>query len=352
MYKNWKDLIEPEKVELERDPNRENYGKFTVKPLERGFGLTMGNSLRRVLLSSLQGAAITKVKIKGVEHEFSTIRGVAEDVSDIILNLKGVRIKCHSEGPEAITIKASGQGDVTAKDILTNDNIEILNPEHHIASLDENGKLEAEMTVKMGRGYVTSEENKDEDDEIGAISIDSAFSPIKRVNYNVTQARVGKKTDFDKLTLEVWTNGAVAPEDAVAYAAKIIKEQVQVFINFDEKTAEPEVVEVIEEEVPNKINEHLLRKVEELELSVRSANCLQNADLKFIGELVQKTEMDMLKTKNFGRKSLNEIKEILTEMGLGLGMKLDLETVKEIEKLRRNNSAVGQVSAALGESVV
>lgn len=350
MYKNWTNLIQPETVELEKGTNL-NYGKVNVKPLERGFGTTIGNALRRVLLSSLQGAAITSVKIEGVDHEFSTVRGVAEDVSDIILNLKTILIRCYSEGPETIEIKAQGPCEVKAKDILSSDNIEILNPEQHIASLGEGAKLNISMTVKMGRGYVPADGNREEDAEIGVIPIDSIFSPVKRVNYTVTQARVGDRTDYDRLTLEIWTNGSVKPEDAVAYAAKILKEQLQSFINFDEKSIEPEAVEIVEEDTPSKVNEYLLRRVDELELSVRSANCLQNADIKFIGELVQRTENDMLKTKNFGRKSLNEIKELLIEMGLGLGLKLDIETVKEIEALRRNATSVGSVSSALGDEL-
>lgn len=349
MYKNWKDLIMPSGLEVDRETLSPTYGKFVAKPLEKGFGTTIGNSLRRILLSSLQGAAITSIKIKGVSHEFSAIKGVSEDVTDIILNLKEVLIKCHSEGPETIEIKAEGEGEVKAKDIITNENIEILNPDHHIASLGPNAKLQIEMTVKMGRGYVPSERNKSKDDPIGTISMDAVFSPIQKVNYIVTQARVGQRTDYDKLTLEVWSNGSVKPEDAVAYTAKILKEQLQIFINFDEKVAEPTEVPVPVVEKVGGINENLLRKVDELELSVRSANCLQNADIKFIGELVQKTETDMLKTKNFGRKSLNEIKEILAEMGLSLGMKLEMEALKELDSLRKQSQS-GMLSASVGPS--
>jgi DNA-directed RNA polymerase subunit alpha len=334
MYKNWNDLIRPRTLEIEKESLTPTYGKFVAKPLERGFGITIGNALRRILLSSLQGAAITSVKIKGVEHEFTTIKGIKEDVTDIILNLKEVLLQCHSEGPEKIEIKAEGEGEVKAKDILVNENVEILNPDHHIATLGPDGKLHIEMAVKMGRGYVPSERNKEPDHAIGTIPMDAAFSPIKKVNYNVSQARVGQRTDYDKLTLEVWTNGSVKPDDAVAFAAKILKEQFQIFINFDEATVEPVEAPTMEEKRPG-INENLVRKVDELELSVRSANCLQNADIKYIGELVQKTEAEMLKTKNFGRKSLNEIKEILAEMGLSLGMKLEVEALKELEALRR-----------------
>ena len=358
MYKNWKDLIQPSGLEIERDTLSDTYGKFTLKPLERGFGMTLGNSLRRVLLSSLQGAAIVSVKIKGVEHEFSTVKGVSEDVSDIILNLKQVLLKCYSEGPEKIEIKADGEGVVKAKDIILNENVEVLNPDQHIATVAANGKLHIEMVVKMGRGYVPSERNKEANHEIGIIPIDAAFSPIKRVNYVVTQARVGQRTDYDKLVLEVWTNGSVKPEDSVAYAAKIIKEQFQVFINFDEVEAEPSAV--ISHHVSGEthvgthgVNDNLLRRVEELELSVRSANCLQNADIRFIGELVQKSENEMLKTKNFGRKSLNEIKEVLSDMGLSLGMKLDVEAVKEIDALRKNSlpSAPIPMDDSLGDEL-
>jgi DNA-directed RNA polymerase subunit alpha len=327
MYKNWKDLIKPKALEIERDSLTPHYGKYVARPLERGFGITIGNGLRRILLSSLQGAAITSVAIKGVQHEFSTIKGVMEDVTEFILNLKEVKLKMHSEGPEKIYIKAEGEGVVKAGDIIVNENIEILNPEHHIATIGPEGKLNAELTVKMGRGYVPAEKNKEEGMPVGMMPIDSIFTPIKKVNYNVTQARVGQRTDYDKLTIEVWTNGAVKPDDAVAYAAKILKEQLTLFINFDE-VVEP--VEEVKEEKRPSFNENLLRRVDELELSVRSSNCLLNADIKFIGELVTKSEAEMLKTKNFGRKSLNEIKEILGEMGLSLGMTLEPDVLKEI----------------------
>jgi len=331
MYKNWKELIRPKNMEIETETLTPTYGKFVAKPLERGFGITMGNSLRRILLSSLQGAAITSVKIRGVEHEFSTMKGVKEDVTDIILNLKEVLIRCHSKGPEKITIQAEGEGEIRAKDIVVNENIEILNPEHRIATLGPDGKLQMEMSVKMGRGYVPADKNKEEGQPIGTIPVDAVFTPVKKVNYTVSQARVGQRTDYDKLALEVWTNGSVKPEDTVAYAAKILKEQLQIFINFEE-TEEPQ--EFIPDHLPAGINENLLRKVDELELSVRSANCLQNANIRYIGELVQRSENEMLKTKNFGRKSLNEIKEILSEMGLGLGMKLDTQALKELEVRR------------------
>lgn len=318
--KNWRTLIKPKALEIEKETHTNSYGKFTAKPLERGFGLTVGNALRRTLLSSIQGAAVSSVKIEGVLHEFSTVPGVKEDVSDIILNLKGLKLKLNDVQEEVIRIEASGEKEVKGGDITTSPNVEILNPDHHIATLSSDGKLSMEMKVKLGRGYVPAELNKTGEEAVGVIPIDAVFSPILRVNYNVTNARVGRSTDYDRLTLEVWTDGSVLPEDAVAYGSKILKEQLTTFINFEEE-AEPEETEEIEEEQP--YNENLNKKVDELELSVRSANCLQNADIKYIGELVQKSESEMLKTKNFGRKSLNEIKEILTEMGLGLGLKIE-----------------------------
>ncbi|NUM81094.1 DNA-directed RNA polymerase subunit alpha [bacterium] len=320
IYKNWRNLIRPKFLEIEHESHTSTYGKFTAKPLERGFGITLGNSMRRILLSSLQGAAIVSIKVEGVLHEFSTISGVKEDVTNIILNLKELKLKL-LEGEEAtIKLDVSGPGTITAKDIGTGGRVEILNQDHVIATLGEEAKLQMEMLVKMGKGFNLAEQNKDLEAPVGTIFIDSKFSPIERINYNVTNARVGQATDYDRLTLEVWTNGAVLPEDAVAFAAKILKDQLQIFINFDE-ALEPEIQEEPVQEV--KSNENLNRRVEELELSVRSANCLQNANIKYIGELVQKTEMEMLKTKNFGRKSLNEIKEILGEMGLSLGMKIE-----------------------------
>ncbi|MFH1262337.1 MAG: DNA-directed RNA polymerase subunit alpha [Pseudomonadota bacterium] len=350
MQKNWNDLIRPRTLEIEKETLTPTYGKFVAKPLERGFGITIGNSLRRILLSSLQGAAITSVKLRGVDHEFTTVKGVKEDVTDITLNLKEVLIRCHSEGPEKLEIKAEGEGEIKAKDIITNENIEILNPEHHIATLGPDAKLHVEMTVKTGRGYAPSERNKEPDHSIGTIPVDAAFSPVRKVNYTVSQARVGQRTDYDKLALEVWTNGAVRPDDALAFAAKIMKEQLQTFINFDETVVQPTVLSGSDDRRPG-INENLLRKVDELELSVRSANCLQNADIKFIGELVQRSESEMLKTKNFGRKSLNEIKEILAEMGLSLGMKLEVDALKELEALRRQTGgALMPATEEVGEA--
>ncbi|MEW6267088.1 MAG: DNA-directed RNA polymerase subunit alpha [Thermodesulfobacteriota bacterium] len=320
MQKNWKDLIKPKKVEIETDDQEKFYGKFTCEPLERGFGLTIGNALRRVLLSSLQGAAIVSVKIEGVLHELTTIPGVVEDVSDIILNLKEVRLKLHAEPPRTIRINAQGEGVVKAGDIITDGHVEILNPTQHIATLSKDGVLKAEMSVGLGKGYVPAERSQSETQVIGVIPIDAIFSPIRKVNYVITNARVGQRTDYDKLNLEIWTDGSVAPSDAVAYAAKILKDQLTIFINFEEEE-EPEAE--IEEKSEKGLNDNLFRSVDELELSVRSSNCLKNANIHLIGELVQKSETEMLKTKNFGRKSLNEIKEILTEMGLSLGMKIE-----------------------------
>ena len=320
MYRNWETLIKPKAFEVEEETLTSTYGRFHVEPFERGFGITIGNSLRRILLSSLQGAAITTASIKGVLHEFSTIPGVREDVTDIILNIKEILVKMHSLGPEVLRLKMTKAGEVKAGDIEPNANVEILNPDHHLATLSADGEMEIEMTVKWGRGYVPAERNREEGQPIGTIPIDALFSPIRRVNYNVTHTRVGQLTDYDRLTMEVWTNGSVAPRDAVAFAAKILKEQLSVFINFDEEEAAPKS---IPKEEKTSLNENLFRSVDELELSVRSANCLKNAEIHYIGDLVQKTEAEMLKTKNFGRKSLNEIRDILAEMGLGLGMKLD-----------------------------
>ena len=316
MFMNWQAMIKPKKVEVDSTPS---YGKFVCEPLERGFGITIGNSLRRIILSSLHGAAIVAVKFESVMHEFTTIPGVLEDVSEIILNLKEVRLKMAGTKPRTVSIDASGKGTVTAGDIISGDGkVEILNLDHHIATLSEKGELKMTMTVNIGKGYSLSESNKDEEAPAGTIPIDAVFSPVKRVNYVVGNARVGQRTDYDKLTLEVWTDGSVIPEDAVAYAAKIFKEQMTIFINFDE-ALEPDPDESAEEQHKPKFNENLYRSVEELELSVRSANCLKNAEILKLYQLVQKSEAEMLKTKNFGRKSLNEIKEVLTEMGLILG---------------------------------
>ena len=320
IHKNWSDIIKPKRLEVDSESHSRFYGKFTAEPLERGFGTTLGNALRRVLLSSLRGAAITAVRIKDVHHEFSAITGVREDVTEILLNLKQVRLKLLADGVRVLHLEAAGEREVKAGDIKSDGMVEILNPENHIASLSGDGQLSLEMTVKTGKGFVPAEANKEEDQPIGYIPLDASFSPIRKVNYVVTQARVGQRTDYDKLTLEVTTDGSLTPENAVAYAAKILKEHLVMFINFEEEPSGLE--EKAMEELPV-LNENLYRSVNELELSVRAANCLRNANIRFIGELVQKTEQEMLKTKNFGRKSLNEIKEILQEMGLHLGMKLE-----------------------------
>jgi DNA-directed RNA polymerase subunit alpha len=337
MQRNWRELIRPKKLEVDPDDHSRFYGKFVCEPLERGYGVTIGNSLRRVLISSLQGAAIVSVKIEGVLHEFSTIPGVVEDVTDILLNLKEVRCRLRGEEPRTIKINKSGEGLVKAKDILTDPQVEILNPEQHIATLSIDGQFKSEMQVRPGKGYVPSERNKTEDAPVGTIFLDAAFSPIVKVNYVVSNARVGQITDYDKLTMEIWTDGSITPEDAIAVAAKILKEQLSIFINFEEEKEEP----TGEEDKPaeEQINSNLFKSVEELELSVRSANCLKNAHIRFIWELVQKTESEMLKTKNFGRKSLNEIKAILEEMGLNLGIKIDGFMPPSVEEIKEEEHA-------------
>ncbi|MCX8109647.1 MAG: DNA-directed RNA polymerase subunit alpha [Syntrophorhabdaceae bacterium] len=328
--KNWQELIKPAKIEIEK--KEDNYLKFSAEPFERGYGITIGNSLRRVLLSSIMGGAITSVWIDGVEHEFSTIRGVKEDVTEIILNLKKVVLRVSDDKTRVVKIDVKGKKEVTAGDIIHDGTIEIVNPDHHIATLSEEARLYMEMKVKAGRGYVPSEMNYNENEPLGTIPIDSIFTPIKKVSYNVTPARVGFRTDYDKLTMEIWTNGSISPLDALSFAAKIIKEQMKIFIHFEELEDEIETVERPGDK--QDFNENLFRSVDELELSVRSANCLKNADIKYIGELVQKTEQEILTTKNFGRKSLNEIKEILSCMGLRLGIKLEnFPSREELDKM-------------------
>jgi len=320
-YRNWRELIRPKRVEVIKDEKDPNYAKIVCEPLERGYGVTLGNALRRVLLSSLQGAAIVAVKIDGVLHELASVPGVLEDVTDIILNLKGVRLKLFKDESKKLVLDKKGPCVVTAGDIIAPEGgVEIMNPDHHIATLGDDAHLRMEMIVKWGKGYVPADKNKDPEQPIGTLAIDAIFSPIKKVNFVVSQARVGQVTNYDKLTLEVWTDGTVTPEDAVAYASKILKEQFSVFINFSEEE-EPPIEETQEKDQINR--ENLDRLVDELELSVRSANCLKNANIHYIGELVQRTEQEMLKTKNFGRKSLNEIKTVLKELGLELGMKLE-----------------------------
>ncbi len=335
--RNWRELIRPRRLDVEEDTLSPNYGRFYCEPLERGFGTTIGNALRRVLLSSLQGAAITNIRIGDVLHEFSTIPGVLEDVATVVLNLKDVRVRMNAEGPKTIRVKRSGEGIVVAGELISDDQtVEIMNPEHKICTLGPDSDFEMEATVNLGKGYVLADKNKTEEMPIGTIPIDSVFSPIRRVNYTVTPARVGRETDFDRLNLEVWTDGAIDPADAVAFAAKILKEQLSIFINFEEQAEAPPMH--IDE--PEPLNPNLFRSVDELELSVRSANCLQNANIRFIGELVQKTEAEMLKTKNFGRKSLNEIKETLASLGLSLGMTIDnLPARKDLERMREQREA-------------
>jgi len=318
--RNWKQLIKPRRIEVQTDTATGFYGKFVAEPLERGFGTTLGNTLRRILLSSLQGGAITSVRIENVQHEYSTIPGVVEDITDIVLNLKEIRLRVHSAESRTMTLVAKGPCRVKASDLKTDAMVDILNREHHIAELSENATLKMEMTVRTGRGYVPAERNLEENAPIGTVPIDAIFSPVRKVNFTVTNARVGQQTDYDRLTLEIWTDGSVLPADAVAYAAKILKDQLTVFINFDEESEMPDEPLLLEE---GSTNENLFKPVEELELSVRAFNCLKNANIKMIGELVQRSEQEMLKTKNFGKKSLNEIKDVLQEMGLSLGMQIE-----------------------------
>ena len=314
--RNWQDLIRPEKPQIEIGADKERRARMVAEPLERGFGVTLGNSLRRVLLSSLQGAAVTSVQIDGVVHEFSSIEGVREDVVDIILNIKQLALRMHSDGPKRMTLRATGPGPVTAGQIDAPSDIEILNKDHVICTLDEGAQVRIEFTVHIGKGYVSAEMNRPEDAPIGLIAVDSLYSPVKRVAYRVEPTRQGQSLDYDRLVLEIETNGAVTPVDAVAYAARILQDQLQLFITFDEP--KKKVVDEVKPELP--FNPALLKKVDELELSVRSANCLKNDNIVYIGDLIQKTEGEMLRTPNFGRKSLNEIKEVLTGMGLHLGM--------------------------------
>ncbi len=318
-YKFWRELIKPKGFEIEKESQSYEYAKFVVRPLERGFGVTLGNSLRRILLSSMMGSAVTAVKFDGVLHEFSTLPDVLEDVSDIILNLKQIRFRQFNSETLNLKISKKGPGVVTAADIVTSDKIEILNPHQHIATLGNNANFNAELIVSYGRGY-SPVENSSEQLAVGFIGVDALHSPIRKVNYSVSNARVGQRTDYDALSLEVWTDGSLKPEESISLASKILKEQLQIFLTFDE-SLEPS--DEIRSMGSSSLNENLFRSVDDLELSVRSANCLKNANIRFIGELVVRSEAEMLKTKNFGRKSLNEIKEILSEMGLGLGMKIE-----------------------------
>lgn len=329
--KNWASMIRPVALEMDKDSFRSDYGKFVAKPLERGYGQTLGNSLRRVLLSSLQGAGIVAFRIEGVDHEFDTINNVKEEVSEIILNLKEIRFKLRGKEDVLLTLEKTGEGPVRASDISANSDIEVLNPDHIIANISSGGSIRMELKVGRGKGYVTSADNQEKYElPVGWIYLDTLFSPVARVNYTVTNSRVGKRTDYDKLTLEVWTNSGVDPQDAVAHSAKILRDQLTVFLNFEDEE-EIARIEQKPQQPQSNANSALLKPVSELELSVRSANCLQNANIKYIYELVSKTEGEMLRTKNFGRKSLNEIKEILSQMGLGLGMKVD-SIMKEIKE--------------------
>jgi DNA-directed RNA polymerase subunit alpha len=318
----WKGFQRPKRLEFERETLNDRFGRFYAQPFERGFGTTIGNAMRRVLLSSIEGAAVTAVKIDGVLHEFSPIPGVVEDATDIILNIKQVPLKMHSDAVKTLYLNITKPGEVRARDIQTDADVEILEPDAHVATVADGGKLVMEMRVKRGRGYVSADKNFDEDLGIGWIPIDSVHSPIKKVNYLVEAARIGQNTDYDKLTIDVWTNGSVTPRDAISLSSKLIRDHLNIFINLEdlgEQAADAQAAEPRS----GAANENLDKSVEELELSVRSYNCLKNANIRTIRELVQKTEGEMLKTKNFGRKSLNEIKEILTTMGLSLGMRLD-----------------------------
>ncbi|GGG40145.1 DNA-directed RNA polymerase subunit alpha [Caldovatus sediminis] len=329
--RNWRSLIRPEKLDVEPGADPSRTATIVAEPLERGFGMTLGNALRRVLLSSLQGAAVTAVRIDGALHEFSSLPGVREDVTDIVLNIKQLAIRYHGEGPKRLQLSATGPGEVTAGQIQTTGDIEIANPELVICTLDEGAKLSMELTVATGKGYVPAAQNRPEDAPIGLIPVDAIYSPVRRVAYRVEPTRVGQVTDYDKLVLTVETDGTVAPEDAVGLAARILQDQLQLFVNFEEPRERK--VEETHEELP--FNRNLLRKVDELELSVRSANCLKNDNIVYIGDLVQKTEQEMLRTPNFGRKSLNEIKEVLASMGLSLGMTVPGWPPENIEELAK-----------------
>ena len=329
--KNWQELIKPGKLKTDAGHDAGRIATITAEPLERGFGLTLGNSLRRVLLSSLQGAAVTSIQIEGVLHEFSSIQGVREDVTDIVLNVKQIALRMHAEGPKRVSLKAQGPGEVKAGQIQGSADIEILNPELVLCTLDEKVDFRMELSIATGKGYVPADRNRPEDAPIGLIPVDSLFSPVKKVSYKVENTREGQILDYDKLTLSIETNGAVSPEDALAYAARILQDQLNVFVNFEEPKRE-----TAHEAIPDlAFNPAFLKKVDELELSVRSANCLKNDNIVYIGDLVQKTEAEMLRTPNFGRKSLNEIKEVLVQMGLHLGMEVPGWPPENIEELAK-----------------
>ena len=331
LQRNWQTLIKPEKLDVEHGSDPHRVATVVAEPLERGFGMTLGNAIRRVLLSSLQGAAVTAVQIDGVLHEFSSIPGVREDVTDIVLNIKQLALRMHGEGPKRMMLTATGPGEIKASQLQTGHDIEVMNPDLVICTLDEAAKLGMELTVNLGKGYVPAAANRPEDAPIGLIPVDAIYSPVRRVSYKVEPTRVGQVTDYDRLLLQVETNGAVSPEDSVALAARILQDQLQLFINFDE----PQLARADEPEDSLPFNRNLLRKVDELELSVRSANCLKNDNIVYIGDLVQKSEQEMLRTPNFGRKSLNEIKEVLANMGLGLGMSVPGWPPENIEDLAK-----------------
>jgi DNA-directed RNA polymerase subunit alpha len=332
LQKNWTELIKPSKLDIAGGDNPSRQASVVAEPLERGFGLTLGNAMRRVLMSSLQGAAVTSLQIEGVLHEFSSIPGVREDVTDVVLNIKGMALRMHSEGPKRMTLTATGPGEVKASQIETGPDIEIMDPDHILMTLDQGARVVMELTVESGKGYVPATQNRAADAPIGLIPVDALFSPITKVSYHVGNARVGERTDLDKLTMDIETNGAITPEDCMALAARILQDQLQLFVNFEEpKAAQP--IEEIDDEL--EFNRNLLRKVDELELSVRSANCLKNDNIVYIGDLVQKTEAEMLRTPNFGRKSLNEIKEVLAQMGLHLGMEIPAWPPENIEDLAK-----------------
>ncbi len=331
IQKNWEELIKPNKLEIALGHDQRRFATVVAEPLERGFGLTLGNALRRVLMSSLQGAAVTAVQIDGVLHEFSSIAGVREDVTDIILNIKLMALRLHADGPKRMTLTKKGPGVVTAGDITTGADIEVLNPELVLCTLDEGAEIRMEFTVNSGKGYVAADRNRPDDAPIGLIPVDSLYSPVKRISYKVENTREGQILDYDKLTMNIETNGAISPEDAVAYAARILQDQLSVFVNFDEPQQKP-----VEDTRPElEFNAALLKKVDELELSVRSANCPKNDNIVYIGDLIQKTEAEMLRTPNFGRKSLNEIKEVLAQMGLHLGMEVPNWPPENIEELAK-----------------
>jgi len=342
---NAQGIVKPKRLEFEKDKIKENYGKFSVGPFERGYGVTTGNSLRRMLLSSIEGAAIVAVQFEGIFHEFSSIPGVVEDVTEIILNLKQVNLILADEAEEKrIYLKKNKQGKVCAKDMVADSQVTILNPDHLIATMDKDSSLNMEMIVRKGRGYVPSEKQELEGESVQMIAVDSVFSPIEKVCYHIENTRVGQSTDYDLLVMEIWTNGGITPEDAVAHSAKIVKDHMQVFINFDE---EPEPAKPEIDQAKQKMWVDLAKSVEELELSVRSYNCLKNANIQTIAELVQKTDSEMLRTRNFGRKSLNEIKEILENMELHLGVKLDAEDLKQITQVKKKKEVEVEVDVSL-----